>query len=188
MIAAGALSALRALSVVRPTVVAIDDVQWLDSPSAAVLGYAWRRLRDERVGWLVTRRIGEPMPAPFVDLDGAARLQLEPLDLVAMHHLLDERLEVRLSRPLLRRVHEVAAGNAFFALELGRALQRRDLLRAPPGTLPVPGELRALLGERLAELPAATREALATAAALARPNPGARLARHRWNRDAQAGV
>ena len=169
VIAAAALSALRALSVERPTVVAIDDVQWLDSPSAAVLGYAWRRLRDERVGWLVTRRTGEPLPAPFADLDGAARLQVEPLDLAAMHHLLEERLEVRLSRPLLRRVHEVAAGNAFFALELGRVLQHRDLLQAPPGTLPLPGELHVLLSERLAELPAATREALATAAALTRP-------------------
>src|SRR5215211_5741414 len=50
VIAAAALSAVRALSAQRPTVVAIDDMQWLDSPSAAVLGYAWRRLRDERVG------------------------------------------------------------------------------------------------------------------------------------------
>ncbi|MDA0160740.1 AAA family ATPase [Solirubrobacter ginsenosidimutans] len=169
VIAAAALSALRAMSVQRPTVVAIDDVQWLDSPSAAVLGYAWRRLRDERVGWLVTCRTGEPLPAPFADLDGAARLQVEPLDLATMHHLLEERLGLRLSRPLLRRVHELAAGNAFFALELGRVLQHRDLLRAPPGALPVPGELHVLLSERLAEFPAATREALATAAALARP-------------------
>ena len=128
VIAAGVLGALRALSVEAPTLIAIDDAQWLDSPSALVLGYAWRRLRDERVGWLVTRRTGEPMPAPLADLDGSGRLRVEPFDLVAMHQLLEERLGVRLSRPLLRRVHEVAAGNAFFAVELGRALQRLSLI------------------------------------------------------------
>src|SRR5690349_17057421 len=46
--------ALRALSTERPVLVAIDDLQWLDSSSAAVLPIALRRLRDEPVAVLVT--------------------------------------------------------------------------------------------------------------------------------------
>jgi AAA ATPase domain len=44
-ISAGFTSALRAMSVEQPLVVAIDDLQWLDGPSADVLVFAARRLR-----------------------------------------------------------------------------------------------------------------------------------------------
>ena len=49
------LGALRRLAASRPTVVAIDDTQWLDSASARALGYAFRHLEDERVGVLADR-------------------------------------------------------------------------------------------------------------------------------------
>ena len=39
-----------------PLVVAIDDEQWLDRPSARVLAFALCRLRVERVGVLLARR------------------------------------------------------------------------------------------------------------------------------------
>ena len=50
------LDVLRALAEEGPVVVALDDVQWLDSSSAAVLQIALRRLRGEPVGLLVTLR------------------------------------------------------------------------------------------------------------------------------------
>ena len=50
------LNALRALAAERPLVVAIDDVQWLDSASAAAIAFAARRLRDEPIGLLLARR------------------------------------------------------------------------------------------------------------------------------------
>jgi predicted ATPase len=65
-VAVALLSALRAYAAERPLLVAVDDVQWLDSPSAAVLGFAWRRLRAEPVGLLVTYRRGQPAPAALV--------------------------------------------------------------------------------------------------------------------------
>ncbi len=52
------LNALRIYAAERPLLVAIDDVQWLDSPSAAVLAFAWRRLREEPAGLLVAHRLG----------------------------------------------------------------------------------------------------------------------------------
>ena len=42
-----------------------------------------------------------------------------PLSVGAVHRLLSDRLGLTLSRPKLRRVHELSGGNPFFALELG---------------------------------------------------------------------
>jgi AAA ATPase domain len=50
------LDALRLLAGRRPVLLALDDLQWLDSSTAAVLPVALRRLRGERVGLLATVR------------------------------------------------------------------------------------------------------------------------------------
>ena len=52
------LAALRGLAASAPLVVAIDDVQWLDPPSARGLGFAIRRLGAVPVGFVVSLRVG----------------------------------------------------------------------------------------------------------------------------------
>ncbi len=59
-IAVGLLNALRALAARGPVLVAVDDVQWLDPSSAAALTFAARRLGDEAVAFLLSRRSGHP--------------------------------------------------------------------------------------------------------------------------------
>ena len=56
-VALATLGVLRALARERPAVVGIDDVQWLDPDSESVLAFVARRLKDERIGLLVARRI-----------------------------------------------------------------------------------------------------------------------------------
>ena len=53
-IALGFLNALRGLAAEQPVVVAIDDVQWLDPPSAFSIAFALRRLEREPVAVLMT--------------------------------------------------------------------------------------------------------------------------------------
>src|SRR6266851_6214019 len=50
------LTLLRSLPEKHPVVVVIDDLPWLDAPSARVLSFALRRLRHEPVGLLATVR------------------------------------------------------------------------------------------------------------------------------------
>lgn len=94
-VALGTLAALRALARAAPLVVAVDDVQWLDRATAAVLAFAARRLADEPIGLLLAQRTAGAAPAPL-GLDRAAerldRLDLTPLSLGAVQRLLQHRL------------------------------------------------------------------------------------------------
>ena len=165
-VGAGLLGALRALAASGPLLLAIDDLQWLDPASASVLRFALRRLRDEPIGALLARRDGlAPEGAP-PELR-LVRVRIGPLGLGALDRLLRDRLASTLSRPLLRRVHEAAGGNPFFALELARTLEHRRL--EPGERLPVPATLDELVRGRFAALPVETAAALGAAAALSHP-------------------
>ena len=50
------LSVLRGLAAAEPVVVAVDDVQWLDTASSGALSFAACRLDSEHVGVLLARR------------------------------------------------------------------------------------------------------------------------------------
>ena len=168
------LDILRVLAEQGSVLVALDDAQWLDPASAAVLQIALRRLSDEPIGLLATVRKAPDLREPF-ELERAfpdgrlERISVGPLSLAALHRLLEERLGLDLTRTELARVQEATAGNPFFALELGRELVRTDTRPAPGRALPMPETLQELLGGRLARLPGQTLDVLLEAAALARP-------------------
>lgn len=188
-IALAFLDVVRTLAASGPILLAVDDLQWVDPASAQVLQFAWRRLGDEPAAVLATVRAD----AAFALAD-AARLSLGPLSLGALHHLLKARLELDLPRPELVRLREMTAGNAFFALEVGRELRRARARLAPGQPLPVPANLKQLIGERLARLSDETREVLLSASALARSTVGAlenvhgEAARDALEEAARAGV
>jgi DNA-binding CsgD family transcriptional regulator len=165
------LSALRALGATRPIVLAVDDVQWLDAATAAVLTFAWRRLSTEPVGLLLARRDNEPAPRALEGLDPLRHVAVGPLSADDLHLLLRHRLGVVFARPALRRVHAVSGGNPFFALEIGRAFDRQRAMLAAGHVPPLPDRLLELVADRIAALPDATQEALAAIAALSHPTP-----------------
>lgn len=171
-VALGFLGVVHALARDRPVLVAVDDVQWLDRPSARVLAFAARRLTAERVAFLLALRAetrAELEYAPEQVFPGYSELQVRPLALEEVHALLRQRLGVVLPRPTLRAVHETARGNPFFALELARAVGERVAARHPGEAPSVPATLRELIGARLSALPEETRAALIAAAASANP-------------------
>jgi DNA-binding CsgD family transcriptional regulator len=160
------MDALSDLASDAPVVVAIDDIQWLDSSTSTVLSLALRRLEGAAVQTLATLRVAPEVGAPFELTRTFARLEqlpLDPLGLGELHTLLKGHLGLELSRPELTRVLAASGGNPFFALEIGR-----ERLRSR-GPMRVPASLREALGGRLARLPEATMDVLLTAAASARP-------------------
>ncbi|MET0837123.1 MAG: AAA family ATPase [Thermoleophilaceae bacterium] len=171
-VAVAVLGVLRELARTGRVLVAVDDVQWLDPPSAMVVSFAWRRLREEPVGILLAHRLGTNAPAALVEDDRFSSLGVGPLALGAVHRLLHSRLDLVLPRPALRRVHEASGGNPFFSLELGRALLAHGAELSPGEPLPVPDRLQELVRFRLEALPLESREVLAAAAALSQPTIG----------------
>ena len=168
-IAAAVLSSLRALARLRPVLVAVDDTQWLDRPTAATLEFAVRRLQPrDGVRFLLSRRLDADGPGPLASGEGVKVLEVGPLSLGALHRVITGQLGRPLHRPVLTRVHVASGGNPFYALELARFAERRGA-RADPDELPLPASLAEALRERLDVLPADTRAALLAVAALAAP-------------------
>lgn len=160
---------LALLSVAGPIVLAIDDLPWFDAASMRALGFALRRLERGPVRLLATERgDGEPGPSPALEALRlpTERLHLGPLSVAALHGFLRDRLGRSFPRPILLALHERSAGNPFYALELARAVEPE-----PGAGLPtwLPATLTEVVGARLTEFPAATREALGFVAALGAP-------------------
>jgi DNA-binding NarL/FixJ family response regulator len=156
-IALGMLNALRALAAGAPVLVAIDDVQWLDRPSAEVLTFVARRLEGQGVSFMLAQRPGRPSELEHaLERLGAMHVEVGALSLGATRRLLSERLGLSLSRGTLRRVVESTLGNPLFALELGRVLVERGM----PGIgeeISVPDSVEDLLGTRVSALRPAVR-------------------------------
>lgn len=162
------VAALRALATRAPTVLAADDAQWLDAPSAKVISFALRRLQDGPIAALLARRVTEDLP--LEPRPNALRVvRVEQLSVGALHRIVVDQLGAAYSRPVLRRLHETSGGNPFFALELARALERRGVRLLPGDDFPVPSSLDELVTDRLSALSPAGRRTVAAVALLARP-------------------
>ena len=164
-VAAALLALLDRLGGRTPLVVAVDDLQWLDTPSASALQFALRRLVGAPVRVLATRRPGSGEPS----FDGAERLALGPLPLPALERLVRERLGARFLRPTLRQLESASGGNPFYALELAAGILRSGRRPEPGERLPVPVSLQEAVLDRLATLGPGAREASLATAALAQP-------------------
>jgi DNA-binding CsgD family transcriptional regulator len=162
-VAAGLRSLLALSAVERRVLLAVDDAQWLDSPSAAAIEYAFRRIEGP-VGLLAARRPGAALDAV---LGAMPTMRLAPLSLGAIHHIVRAELGTAAPRPTLTRIYETAAGNPFYALQIARVA----LAEAFPsgGPLPLPSDLSGLVLRRIESLAPHTREILLTVAAAGSP-------------------
>jgi DNA-binding CsgD family transcriptional regulator len=166
------LSTLRRLAVDNRLLLAIDDVQWLDAPSLAMLRFALPRLETEPVAAILTARDEVPLWLRRVSEERLLTIELGPLSIGALHELLRTRVGAVLPRPTLLRIWETSGGNPFFALELASALQRRGGTIDPGEELPVSATLEELVRERVDHLGAAGLDVAQVVAALANPTVG----------------
>ena len=125
-VAAAFLSVINRLTDHGPVLLAIDDLQWLDPSTVHVIAFAARRLSGA-VGLLATVRT-EPdsgastswlqLPRP----DAIHRIAVRPLSSRALHTIASDALDRSIPRAAMARIHQVSAGNPFYAIELARAL------------------------------------------------------------------
>ena len=175
-VCAATLGLLAAAAEDEPVLVVVDDAQWLDAESAQAIGFAARRLGDERVAILLALREGEESAFSPAGLD----------QLVVRGLAVDEASELlggRIATSAGRRLAELTIGNPLALLELTEDLsdaQRagHDPIAEPP---PVGEALERAFGRRLNRLSESARAAVVVAAAAGSRDDVATLERA-WSR------
>lgn len=164
------LSALRALAAKGPVLVVADDLQWLDTASTELLGFAARRLGDDPVRMLFAGRTDGQEYDRYLraSTPDTLAVRVNPLTRSQVETLLAHR-GYDLPRSTVREIHRISAGNPLYALELGRALAENPAPPRPGEPLPVPTSLRALVLSRLEMLSDDARRTLLVVSAGARP-------------------
>ncbi|MDF2828657.1 MAG: ATPase,transcriptional regulator, luxR family [Mycobacterium sp.] len=152
-----------------PVLVAIDDAQWLDPSSRAVVAFAVRRLRG-RIGILIAERTDTTAGQGaawlrLTSLLGVQRIRLGPFETTGLRAVLAGNLDRTFSRTAMTRIAELSGGNPFYALELARAMGDRPL----PDDVALPESLAELVGDRLGRLDQESQDMLFAAAAAGTP-------------------
>jgi DNA-binding CsgD family transcriptional regulator len=165
-VAAAFLSVVDGLADDGPILLAIDDLQWLDPSSAHVIGFAVRRLSGP-VGILATIRTEADdadttswlqLPRP----EDIQRITVRPLSPRALHTIVREQLGQPIPIAAMARIHQISAGNPFYAIELARTF-----VGSVDGILP--DTLADLVRARIGDLDPAVHNVLLAAACLATP-------------------
>jgi DNA-binding CsgD family transcriptional regulator len=129
----GTLAILQALAGGGPLVLAIDDLQWLDSATSGVLAFALRRVAPARVGLLAAHRVaaGDPLadaqPAAADPLlaamhdDSVTRVIVGPLAEDPLRAIVRDQLGVAGPQAVVDEICRVSGGNPLYAIELARS-------------------------------------------------------------------
>lgn len=155
----------------NPLIVILDDIQWIDEASSALLHYATRLLSHLPVRFACTARSGElEANAAISRVVQALRreqrlrtLELQPFDRGKTAELIGSVSAgdaSDLSLELIDQVFIDSGGNPLFVLEFARALSKHQVTHAD--------NLEALISDRLQQLDHSAREFLPWAAALGR--------------------
>jgi DNA-binding CsgD family transcriptional regulator len=170
---AATLDLLAAAAEERPVLCLVDDVQWLDSPSAEAITFAARRLHADPVAFVLAVRDG---PAEGFDAAASRELPLGGLDPEAAEALLRERAG-QLEANLRAQILQIAQGNPLALLELPLAAASGPLTSDPIGEqLPLTPALEDAFAARARSLPPASQRLLLLAAADSTADPAVVLA------------
>ena len=161
-------------SQVRPVVVVVDDLHWIDSESLAVLDTVVDSLRGRRVLLLLGARPQHEFP--WGGHSHCEKLRLEPLSTASVAQLLDALLGDAPSLGDLRRLLVTStAGNPFFLEESVAMLaadgvlagdRGRYKLARVPTSIRIPATVRAVLAARIDTLLPEDKRLLETAAVI----------------------
>ena len=170
LVGLAALALLSDVAAERPLVCLIDDAQWLDQESLAVLGFIARRLYADPIGMVFSAR---EHAGDLSALDGLATRRIAALDPVSAHIIIEEAVSGPLDPRVSARVIDETGGNPLAMLEMVRELSAEQLAgRFPlPRRLPVGRRVDAHFLAQIATLSPDARDLLLVAAACADDEP-----------------
>ena len=175
------VAAMRAEACDRPLVIAVDDSQWLDQPTARILAFLVRRLGGTRARVVVVRSLGALPLHLGGDRSGAGddpvtwseelarampegrfeRLEVGPVDPSDLSQIMRRALGWAPAWPRVVRIAELSQGNPLHALELARAFGASWSGDGPES--PMPDSVLELARSRIEGLPDQVRDAVGLA-------------------------
>ncbi|MFD9698719.1 AAA family ATPase [Lentzea sp. NPDC059081] len=158
MVGLAVLTLLAEVADEHPLVCLVDDAQWLDSMSSAVLGFVARRLLAERIALVFVLREGNDY------LDGLPELVVRGLDDADARALLRSVIQGPVDGRVRDRIVAESRGNPLALLELPRAWTAAELADGLDAE-PLTSRIEAGFVRQIEALPADTRLLMLTAAA-----------------------
>ena len=128
-----ARAGITSLAAGRPSLVVVDDAQWLDEASAVVVH---QLVAQRDLTLLATSRTGEPAPEPVTALwkDGLVdRVDVAPLDDDSVRDLLESALDGPVETLTATRLWRRCSGNALYLRELVDEAARLDVFQRRDG-------------------------------------------------------
>ncbi len=170
LVSLAALALLSDVAAEHPVVCLIDDAQWVDQESLAVLGFIARRLYADPIGMVFSAR---EHAGDLTSLDGLTTRRIAALDPASAHTILAEAVPGPLDPRVSARVIDETGGNPLAMLELVGELSAEQLAgRFPlPRRLPVGRRIDVHFLTQIAALSAEARTVLLIAAACADDEP-----------------
>jgi DNA-binding SARP family transcriptional activator/Tfp pilus assembly protein PilF len=159
---------IQALSQQQPVCLFLDDLQWIDRASLALLEYVLRHARDIPLLILGAQREVEIGPGwqrnqTLLMREGVchriALYRLSSADVNNMAHNIG--FHTTDSQAFLKRLFRETEGNPLFVVEILRTLQGIDV--DPAGDWPIPSTVQGVIQSRLDRLPGLARQLLAVA-------------------------
>jgi len=129
--------------------IVVDDVQWLDAPSASLLAELLLWAKSKKLLFVLTERPESGYLTRRASLDDLNILTLDPLDHRFAEEIIAETLKDSsrpTSRELVQRLLSVGEGNPFFLQELGNHWLETGKQRGSPPSI------TAIIDDRLSRL------------------------------------
>ncbi|WP_237047901.1 AAA family ATPase [Lentzea guizhouensis] len=155
MVGLAVLTLLADVADEQPLVCLVDDAQWLDTMSSAVLAFVARRLLAERIALVFVLREANDY------LEGLPELQVRGLDDADARALLDSVVKGPVDNRVRDRIVAEARGNPLALLELPRAWTAAELADGLDA-VPLTSRIEQSFVRQVEPLPADTRLLLLT--------------------------
>ena len=161
-------------SINQPVMLIVEDLQWIDQQTHALLNLLVDSIAASRVLMLVNYR--PEYINPWGNISYHLQIRLNPLAADSAERMLDELLgEARELAPLKRVMIDRTEGNPFFMEEMAQALSDQGVLdhgrRADRSAIKLPVTVQGVLAARIDSLSTADKELLQTLAVVGRSFP-----------------
>lgn len=166
-----------ACSLIRPVILSIDDLQWMDADSQELLSVFTRNVDAYPIALLCTSRYFDDQSKPTLKIDSeinAQQIDLNTLQPEGIQAIAEQITEKSVTENVTQFLQEKTHGNPFFVEQLTLMLKERELLTQADKQYElvesdihdIPPTVTDVLISRLDRLPMEVRQVVQTAAVL----------------------